>query len=147
MPIFVQYSGMEGNVARLPSTQWIEIDSFQWGVGRGISSPTGGSSDREGSTPSVGEIVVTKKTDARSANLFNECLQGATFEVSVIFKELSGNHTLKLKDATITHFVPHIAKGSGGGKVTWREKLTLRFSEYDFNGLGNVPIPHTLVHF
>lgn len=39
---------------------WIEISSFQYGVGRGISAPTHGASDREGSTPSIGEITVHK---------------------------------------------------------------------------------------
>jgi hypothetical protein len=40
---------------------WIEVNSFQWGVGRGISSPGTGSGDTAGSTPSVSEIVITKK--------------------------------------------------------------------------------------
>jgi hypothetical protein len=39
---------------------WIEINSFQWGVGRGISSTSSSSSDKEGTTPSVSEIVITK---------------------------------------------------------------------------------------
>lgn len=34
--------------------------SVQWGVGRGISAPTGGSADRESSAPSVSEIAVKK---------------------------------------------------------------------------------------
>ncbi len=39
----------------------------QFGVGRGISSPTGGSADREGSTPSVSEVVITKSTDRQAS--------------------------------------------------------------------------------
>jgi type VI secretion system secreted protein Hcp len=51
MPIYTQYSGVSGDPKSGSShEQWIEISSFQWGVGRGISSPTGGSSDREGSS-------------------------------------------------------------------------------------------------
>ena len=37
--------------------------SFSWGVGRGISSPTGGSADRESSAPSVSEIAIRKSGD------------------------------------------------------------------------------------
>lgn len=39
---------------------WIEISSFSWGVGRGITAPTHGVADREGRTPSIGEITVHK---------------------------------------------------------------------------------------
>jgi hypothetical protein len=60
MPIYMQYGSISGEVANTGHKQWIEINSFQWGVGRGMSSPTGGSADRESSTPSVGEIVVKK---------------------------------------------------------------------------------------
>jgi len=44
-----------------PSAGWIELDSFQFGVGR--SSSTGsqsGGGGREGSAPSVSEITITK---------------------------------------------------------------------------------------
>jgi hypothetical protein len=61
MAIYIQYDSISGEAANSnQQKKWIEISSFQWGVGRGISSPSGGSADREGSTPSVGEIVVTK---------------------------------------------------------------------------------------
>src|SRR5262249_5534296 len=49
--------------------KWIELHSFQWGIGRGISKSAGSGADREGSTPSVSEIVVTKDTDSSSPNL------------------------------------------------------------------------------
>ncbi len=57
MPIYMQYESV-GDIAT--QKQWIEINSWQWGVGRGITSPGGGSADREGTTPSVGEINVSK---------------------------------------------------------------------------------------
>src|SRR5579864_2043477 len=89
MPIYMNYSGITGNVqgmSGLPG-QWIEISSFQWGVGRGISESGGSSADREGSTPSVGEIVVTKPTDVSLPNFVNQCLGGAKseLEVSIVF--------------------------------------------------------------
>jgi hypothetical protein len=45
---------------RRPGCQWIEINSFSFGAGRGPSAPTHGASDREGSTPSIGEVTVHK---------------------------------------------------------------------------------------
>jgi hypothetical protein len=61
MPIYIQYGSISGDVASTGQKGWIEINSFQWGVGRGFTSPVGGSSaNRESSSPSVSEIVVTK---------------------------------------------------------------------------------------
>jgi type VI secretion system secreted protein Hcp len=146
LPIYMQYGGIQGeSVPGLPGHGWIEISSFQWGVGRGISSPTGGSADRESSTPSVSEIVVTKDTDSSSPNLFQHCLGGKRLRVSIVFanatKPGGPRHKLDLNDALIADIHP-CAMRSGRG-----EKLTINFSEYHFNGLQNVPIPHALVRF
>jgi hypothetical protein len=69
MPIYVQYGSIPGEVADTGQLKWIEINSFQFGVGRGVSSPTGGKASRESSTPSVGEIVVKKPTLYSLANV------------------------------------------------------------------------------
>jgi type VI secretion system secreted protein Hcp len=58
-----------GDVADSAFTGWIELGSFQWGVGRGITAAASSPSDREGTTPSVSEIVVTKMQDSSSGNL------------------------------------------------------------------------------
>ncbi|HYM02686.1 MAG TPA: type VI secretion system tube protein Hcp, partial [Stellaceae bacterium] len=76
MPIYINYDGIKGDTTAEGHEKWIEVNSFQWGVGRGISSPTGGSADRESSAPSVSEIVVTKHTDTASIDLLSEALQG-----------------------------------------------------------------------
>src|SRR5262249_52981798 len=78
MPIYMEYDGgsIAGDATAEGHEKWIELNSLQWGVGRGISSPTGGSADRESSAPSVSEIVVTKPTDIASVKLLNEALQG-----------------------------------------------------------------------
>ena len=156
MPIYMQYGGIQGEtVSGLPGHRWIEINSFQWGVGRGIAAPSGGSADRESSTPSVSEIVITKPTDdAVSPRLAAELLEalGGTKkkrDVSIVFTNPSAGprHTLKLSEAVITGIQPHYPHRSGMGELTRCEKLTITFSEYHFNGLKNVPIPHALVRF
>ena len=154
MPIYMNYSGISGEAqSRASHQQWIEISSFQWGVGRGISSPTGGSSDREGSSPSVSEIVVTKPTDAASPNFFQHCLGGKKFKVSIGFTNVVGGgppvprHTLDLTDAVITDIKPYFPQRSGRGELTRHEKLTSKFSEYYFNGLRNVLVPRNIGSF
>ncbi len=76
MPIYVQYGKITGDVTAAGHEKWIEVNSFQWGVGRGISSPTGASANRESSAPSVSEIVVTKPSDSSSSKLLDEIAAG-----------------------------------------------------------------------
>lgn len=148
MPIYMQYSGSAAvSVAGLPG-QWIEINSFQWGTGRGITLPNGSQADREGSTPSVGEIVVTKPSYVLSRILLNEIVgvghpaHKKKRAVTIVFTNLvrgvaSGpRQTLELRDAEVIG----MTRGGAGAK------LTIRFSEYHFNGLRNVPVPHALIH-
>ena len=56
--------------------KWIELSSFQWGVGRGIGSAMSGQASRESSSPSVSEIVVTKRMDGSSPGLWMDAVAG-----------------------------------------------------------------------
>jgi type VI secretion system secreted protein Hcp len=76
MPIYMNYNNIPGDVTADGHAKWIELGSFQFGIGRGIASPTGGSADRESSAPSVTEITVEKASDVSSPKLYNEALQG-----------------------------------------------------------------------
>ena len=76
MPIYMEYAGIKGNVTDESYKDHIAVHSFQFGVGRGIASPDGSSKDREASTPSVSEIVITKSFDISSVKLFEESLMG-----------------------------------------------------------------------
>jgi type VI secretion system secreted protein Hcp len=74
MPIFLKYDGINGDVTTTGHEKWIEVLSLQWGTGRGITNAGASGADREGSTPSVSEIVVTKDTDSASPNLLRASL-------------------------------------------------------------------------
>jgi type VI secretion system secreted protein Hcp len=67
--ILMHHPDVKGDSTVADHVDWIGIDSFQFGVGRGISSTTGGS-DRDTSTPSFSEITLTKPTDISSTGLF-----------------------------------------------------------------------------
>lgn len=77
MPIYMNYDGIDkGEVSATGHEKWIEVTSLQWGVGRGISSPTGNTGNRESSAPSVSEITVSKIQDAASSQILQEALTG-----------------------------------------------------------------------
>jgi len=76
MPIYMKYGSIAGDVTESGHAGWIEINSLQWGVGRGVSSPTGSSEDRESSAPSVSEVTITRELDKASVKLLTEAYQG-----------------------------------------------------------------------
>jgi type VI secretion system secreted protein Hcp len=114
---------------------WIEIGSVQWGVGRGISTPTGGSGKREASAPSVSEITITKLMDSTSALLAQEALIGVAVDATIELVEtgeakLETFLTLKLTNTLISGY----SMSSGGGRPS--ESLSLNFTKIEFTYQG-----------
>lgn len=131
MPIYVKYGSLTGDVTASGHEGWIEVNSFQWGVGRGISSPTGGSNDRESSAPSVSEIVVTKPADIASAPLLNEAFQGEGVDVTIDFCKtdkgvLEVYQTYTLSETMISGF----STSSGGDRPS--ESLSFNFTKIEY---------------
>jgi type VI secretion system secreted protein Hcp len=135
MPIYVQYGTVKGDVTAEGHVGWIEVNSFQWGVGRGISSPTGGSSDRESSAPSVSEIVVTKPTDIASVNLLDESLQGEGQDVTIDFcKTDKGALNVYLSYTLNNTMISGFSTSSGGDRP--QESLSFNFTKIMCRDVG-----------
>jgi type VI secretion system secreted protein Hcp len=131
MAIYMNYNSIPGDVTESAHVGWIELHSFQWGVGRGISSPTGASADRESSSPSVSEIVVTKNNDISSTKLLNEAYQGTGQSVQIDFTRTSQGQqvvylTYTLSDCMISGF----STSSGGDRPS--ESVSLNFTKVEF---------------
>jgi type VI secretion system secreted protein Hcp len=128
MPIYVKYNNIPGDVTAAGHEKWIEVNSFQWGVGRGISSPTGGSSDREASAPSVSEIVVTKPIDIASAKLLDESLEGEGEDVTIDFcKTDKGQLNVYLSYTMNNTMISGYSISSGGDRP--QESLSFSFTK------------------
>jgi len=76
MPIYMSYGSVKGSVTTEGFDKWIELNSFQWGVGRAIGTAARGSTTREHSEPSLSEITVTKVMDTSSPKLFLDAVGG-----------------------------------------------------------------------
>lgn len=85
MAIYMNFDGIQGDVTETKHTNWIELHSFQWGVGRGISSPVGSSAERELTAPSISEVVVSKENDISTGKLMQEALSGHGKTVKIDF--------------------------------------------------------------
>src|SRR5207342_1791857 len=85
MAIYMQLDGIKGDVEEAGHKDWIQLNSFQWGCGRGIGSPRSSASDRESSEAAVSEITVTKVVDEASTNLLRAALWGKGKKATIHF--------------------------------------------------------------
>ncbi len=139
MPILLKCDEWKGESKVEGFDKYFEIQSFQVGCGRAISSARG-TSTREGNIVSVSEITVTKVSDKSSITLFEEALHGPlSRKVEIAFvRQGAGNKpvayiTIRLEGCGISGF----SMSSGGDRPT--ESLSLNFDkiEYEYNPVND----------
>lgn len=132
-PIYMNYDNLniKGDVTAAGYENWIQLNSFQWGVARAISSPIG-SSIREASAPSISDITITKMMDKSSPSLLQQALAGTGKSVVIDLVKPDGKGGLfayaeyKLTDVLISGY----SVSSGGDNPT--ESITLSFTKVQF---------------
>ncbi|WP_308364149.1 MULTISPECIES: type VI secretion system tube protein Hcp [unclassified Microbulbifer] len=134
MAIYMNFNNNapKGNVTAKGYEDWIEVDSFNFGVGRGISMEAGAMANREASRPSISEITVTKRIDAASGGLFKASVsgdEGVKAEIHVV--QTGANSVEKyavyaLEDCIISSY--SISASAGGAP---QESLSLSFSKIE----------------
>jgi type VI secretion system secreted protein Hcp len=131
MAIFLKYGDLKGEVTATTHKEWIQLHSFQWGVGRGISAGVGGASKREASAPSVSEVTVTKSFDAASPLLLKEALGGkaAVIKIDLTQTDDKGSHIAYQKYILTDCLVSGYSVSSGGDRP--EESLSLNFNKID----------------
>jgi type VI secretion system secreted protein Hcp len=136
MPIFMHFEGIEGNVTAKGYEKWIEVNSFQFGAGRGISTPTGGAENREASAASVSEVTVTKQMDKASPKLFEAGLIGNEGKMVKVVMTRTGKELAELCaykfEATL---VSGYSVSSGGDSPM--ESLSLNFVKFEYSYTGS----------
>ena len=128
--------GIAGDVTAEGHIGWIEVNSFSWGVGRGVTSPLGGSADREASAPSVSEITVTKVSDKSTANIIREALWGEGKKVKIDFCKTDKDKfepfmQIELENALISSY--NCAGHGGPSSSRPVEHLSLNFTRITYN--------------
>jgi type VI secretion system secreted protein Hcp len=135
--IYMKFGSIKGSVTTDGFKDWIELSSFQWGVGRSVSSPSKGSDTREGSEPSISEVVVTKRMDKASPQLWQDAV-GGDFSTDVTI-----SMTTTTKDKVET-FVSYELKETGLSGYSERadgndvpgESLSLNFAQVVWSYTG-----------
>src|SRR4051794_7050959 len=135
MPIYMKVDGVNGDVTASGHEDWIEVKSFEWGVGRGITTPVGGTKDREAGVPSVSEIVVTKDSDIATADLLKKALTGDGVTVKFDFcmtgaSQFTPFYQFELTNVLISGYSLNGGGGSSNGRPT--ESVSLNFTKVQF---------------
>jgi len=132
MAIYMKFGGIQGDVTAAGHIGWIELNSLQWGVGRGVSSPTGSSADRESSAPSVSEVTITKDQDTASDGMLTEAFtgdgggNGATVQIDLT-RTQSGQLVVFQSIVLSNVILSGYSTSTGGDRPT--ESLSLNFTK------------------
>ena len=139
MAIYMNWDGVPGDVTTQGFEKWIELTSFQWGVGRGIGSAMSGQASRESSIPSVSEIVVTKRMDGSSPGLWTDSVAGQlNTTVKIAFTTTSKGATTEFLNYELTNTgLSGYSLSSGGDMPT--ESLSLNFTKVVWSFTGTDP--------
>lgn len=128
MAIYMKFGSVVGQVTTDGFKDWIELHSFNFGIGRGVTSGAGGAR-RESSNPSISEIAVTKLNDASSSKLYEDAVAGS-FDSKVEIKMTSTTKnkvdtfmTYELENCGLSGF----SVSSGGENPS--EALSLNFTK------------------
>ena len=128
MSIYMKFGSVEGQVTTSGFEKWIELGSFQYGIGRAVTTGAGGQ-QRESSHPSVSEITVSKVFDVASPALYEDSVAGS-FDTKVTIKLTT---TTKNKVDTFLSYelsecgVSGYSLSSGGENPS--ESLSLNFTK------------------
>ncbi|MGE0745671.1 MAG: Hcp family type VI secretion system effector [Rhodospirillales bacterium] len=137
--IYLKFGDVKGDATEDGHKDWIQCNSCQWGVGRGIATPVGNAKTRDVSHPSVSEVVLTKELDSSSVGLFQAAVGAMdAVKVKIDFVRTDKNKaevylTYELENALVSGY----SVSSGGDKPN--ESLSLNFTKITLNHqAGNV---------
>jgi type VI secretion system secreted protein Hcp len=128
--IYMKFGDIQGSVTTDGFKNWIQLNSFQWGVGRGVSTPHGSEDTREGSEPSVSEVVVTKRMEKASPKLWQDAVGGDfSATVNIVFTTTTKDKVEKYLSYELTDTGLSGYSVSSGGDDAPQESLSLNFAK------------------
>jgi type VI secretion system secreted protein Hcp len=146
MAIYLNYDGVKGDVTSAGHEDWIEVSSMQWGVGRGIHTPTGSSQERESSAPSISEVTCTLMMGKSTPALFTEACVGIGKTVKIDLVQ-TGSKMQTYMSYTLTEtLISGYSMSSGGDRpsesVSFNfTKIEMKYTPYDNTNEPGSPIP------
>lgn len=132
MAIYMNFNNkkIKGNVTATGYEDWIELDSFDLGVGRGILMEVGNMANREASRPNISEAALSKSMDNASGSLFRESLAGIEgVEVQIHIVQTGAQQVEKYASFTFSDVLISSFSINGSKGAAPSESLTLSYSK------------------
>lgn len=139
MALYMKYGSVKGAVTTDGFKDWIELNSFQWGVGRSIGTAARGATSREHSEPNLSEVTVTKLSDVATPKLFLDAVAGKLDnKVTIKFTTTTKGKvetflTYEMENTGLSHY-----SLSSGGDMPM-ESLSLNFTKISETFIGTDP--------
>jgi type VI secretion system secreted protein Hcp len=128
--IYMKYGSIDGSTTTSGIESWIQLHSFQWGVGRGVSLPHGAEDTREGSEPSISEVVVTKRMEKSSIKLWQDAVGGDfSSKVTIRFTTTTANKVESFLEYEFTNTGLSGYSVSAGADDPPEESISLNFAK------------------
>lgn len=146
MAIYMKIDGIDGGVTAKGHEKWIELDSAQWGVGRGIAMGVGASGKREASNPTVSEVSVTKMMDKTSSLLFQEACIGKGKKVTLHLVKTGADELQTYMEYILEEcMISGYSVSTGGDRPSESislsfDKMTMSYTPYDNSGKAQTPV-------
>ncbi len=135
MSIYLKFTGIDGEATASGYEKQINIASFQFGVGRGISTQVGAGQKREASHASVSEITLTKTLDSSSTKLLKAATIDRAGVDAVITFVTTGDTAQAYLTYTLTDtLVSGYSISSGGDRPM--ETFSLNFTKFETSYTG-----------
>jgi len=125
----MKVDSLDGDVTEDTHKKWIELNSLQFGVGRAITTRSGGGEHRDASLPSVSEVVVSKHLDPSSVPLFKWSVGGTDAKtVKIELVSAGGAKAYVYEKIELTEcLISSYSLSSGGDKPS--ESVSLNFTK------------------
>jgi type VI secretion system secreted protein Hcp len=127
-----------GDVTAQGFENWIQLQSFQWGVGRGVGSAQGSGGNREASNPSVSEVTTTKNEDQSTGPLMQEVFNGSGNATVTITFVRTGNPAVAYLQYILTNVMISGYSASSGGDAP-SESLSFNFTQIEVDVIPQNP--------
>lgn len=146
MAIYVKYDGITGEATQSDHTNWIDVQSISWGVGRAIATVAGSTANRESSEPNVSEVSLVKQYDSSSPKLFTEACTGNAGKTVQIDITTTGNPSVVFCTYTLSNALISSYSVSSEGDRPLESisisftKLEFKFTPYDDTNAAGTPV-------
>lgn len=134
--MFLKIEGIEGEVLDKDHQNWIQVESFSWGMSSS-GRPTGGGG---GGKAQFLDLAIAKRLDKASPNLFLHGAQGRSIPEVVLVLRRGGSEPFQFFKITLNDVLVSSSSVSGSSVEEWpSETLTLAYGKIKWSYTPQLP--------